>query len=154
MNPEWRKYLIVDNTAPTGLRWLVDVGSRARAGTPAFTALHTTGYYRGRFQGKAYFAHRVVFYLTHGYCPKTVDHIDGDILNNSPDNLRDAVGAINQQNRVCRGYSKRNGRYEAYIRANGSQQYLGGYGTEEEAHAAYLSAKRVHHAGLVEARYV
>ena len=42
--------------------------------------------------------HRVVFYLTHGYMPEVVDHIDGNPSNNHPDNLRAATTMTNRWN--------------------------------------------------------
>ena len=40
------------------------------------------------------------------------------------------------------GATSRNGKYEAGIAVNGRSMYLGTYSTAEEAHGAYLEAKR------------
>ena len=40
------------------------------------------------------------------------------------------------------GVTMRNGKYEAGIAVNGRSMYLGTYSTAEEAHGAYLEAKR------------
>ena len=40
------------------------------------------------------------------------------------------------------GVTMRNGKYEAGITVNGRHMYLGTYSTAEEAHGAYLEAKR------------
>ena len=40
------------------------------------------------------------------------------------------------------GVTSRNGKYEARITVNGRSMYLGTYMTAEEAHGAYLEAKR------------
>ena len=40
------------------------------------------------------------------------------------------------------GVTMRNGKYEAGITVNGRSMYLGTYSTAEEAHGAYLEAKR------------
>ena len=42
--------------------------------------------------------HRVVFELTHGYCPDKVDHEDTNRLNNTPSNLRPATHSTNCHN--------------------------------------------------------
>ena len=52
-------------------------------------APHKDGYVRITVSGKALLKHRVVFAVSNGYEANTVDHIDGDKLNNHPSNLRD-----------------------------------------------------------------
>ncbi|ANT45393.2 HNH homing endonuclease [Pectobacterium phage PP90] len=115
-------------------------------GAEAFTTIKGDGYYGGKFKRKTYSAHRVVFFLTHGYWPACVDHVDGNILNNEPTNLRAATLSENQHNMLVRGYRRTpNGKYEARIKLNGKRHYLGAYETADAAHQAYLSAKRHYH---------
>jgi hypothetical protein len=56
------------------------------------------GYLRSAIFGRFYYAHSVVFALTHGRWSKCVDHIDRDPANNHPSNLRDATKAQNAAN--------------------------------------------------------
>jgi hypothetical protein len=42
--------------------------------------------------------HRLVYLLHHGYNPESIDHIDGNKLNNAIENLREATNAENMQN--------------------------------------------------------
>lgn len=105
------------------------------------------GYYRGRFAGEMLSAHRVVWFLVHGWSPEVVDHIDGNRLNNRVENLRASTYAENAQNKLCRGttYNQRDKRWRAQIGQAGQVQYLGSFATEEEAHMAYLIAKQKQH---------
>lgn len=138
--------LAVDESSPTGLVWAASPRARVKVGSPALTTIGKSGYYHGSCGGKYYQAHRVVFYLTHGYWPKVVDHLDGNRLNNTPLNLRDASRAENMHNqKVVRGFIKDRGRFRARIHVDGKYISLGTYDTEQEAHAAYLIGKKQYH---------
>lgn len=142
-----RTYLGIDQTSPSGLVWLESPAKQIKVGTPAFTSQHHTGYYHGQFKGKSYLAHRVVFALANGRWPDKVDHIDGNRANNDPANLRDVSVGENNQNRVVRGahWDNRRARWNTYITVDYKQRNLGSFGTQEEARAAYLAAKRQVH---------
>lgn len=47
---------------------------------------------------KRYYAHRLAWKLHYNQDPKFIDHLDGDRLNNSIENLRDVDRAKNQKN--------------------------------------------------------
>jgi len=86
-----------------------------------------------------------------------IDHKDGNGLNNCRSNLRIATNAQNQQNKRPRGSSKYlgvslrdNGMWRAGITVNKKQVYLGYFDTEEEAHNAYLEAKKIYHVIITE----
>ena len=49
--------------------------------------------------------HRVAFLKFHGYLPEIVDHIDGDITNNSIENLRESSHKDNRHNQKSRSGS-------------------------------------------------
>jgi hypothetical protein len=50
-----------------------------------------TGYWRIRFDYRAYLRSRLVFLYVYGFLPRFVDHRDGDPLNDRPENLRAAT---------------------------------------------------------------
>ena len=122
------------------------------AGTP-----HTGRYVSIRIDGKAYLAHRLVWLYVTGEWPKlSIDHIDGDKLNNRFNNLRDVTQAINSQNirRPRRtnkvgvlGAASAGKNYQVIIGIDYGRRYIGKYATPDQAHAAYVKAKRELHPG-------
>ena len=150
-------FLVVDTSSPTGLRWIKRPKySKVCIGDVAFTSVgHSApGYYQGMFNGVQLKAHRVVFFLTHGYWSYVVDHLDGNPLNNNPANLRACSLSENQHNVIARG-TRRNGKsWQVNIQVDGKRQTFGAYATEELAHAAYLEAKRILHPTAPERCYV
>ena len=120
----------------------------------------TAGFQNDRYmivgiKGARYYVHRVLYAMYHQADPGEleIDHSDGDRLNNSIANLREATRAQNGQN--IRGYRKGlKGAYKSFkgdkpwmstIQKDGTRHYLGAYATEEEAHEAYVKASAVHH---------
>lgn len=144
LDDDIRNNLVVDTTSPTGLRWKQRVNNRCHPELIAFTTLRK-GYYAGRFRGKDLEAHRVVFFLTHGYWPRIVDHWDRNKQNNDPTNLLDTDAQGNAQNTIGRGWTRRGNSYAAQITVDGVPQWLGSYPTAEEAHTVYLAAKQEQH---------
>ena len=143
---DFENYLAISHESPSGLVWLVSPRLGVKAGDDAFY-LKGDGYYAGGLKGKKYYAHRVIFYLKTGLWPKVVDHIDGNTMNNHPDNLRSSSFLENQHNRVAKGYRfhKRDKKWEARIKVNGKQIFLGAFSNEHDAHEAYLTAKKKYH---------
>ena len=107
--------------------------------------------------GKLYLAHRLAWLWTTGNWPKAhIDHINGDSSDNRIANLRDVPQEVNMQNRRkpakhnasgLLGVYARDGRWRAEVRIKGKSVNLGRFDTKEEAHAAYLIAKRRLHIG-------
>ena len=146
---------VVDYDPDTGVfRWRRRMGSCAPAGAVA-GSLNSKGYWYIQVDGYKYLAHRIAWLITNGAFPADqIDHIDGDQANNRLANLRAVTSAENKQNlrRAHRdnitgllGVSpKRNG-FTAEIRVDGERRRLGTFATPEQAHAAYLVAKRKLH---------
>lgn len=148
----------------TGVFTWLNCGKRTDlVGTQA-GSVGSHGHLTIKVDGLRYAAHRLAFFYMSGHWPTAlVDHKDGDPANNRWVNLRDASHSVNQQNQrtaTSRNlwttylgvhFHKASGKYEANITVSkdGKKRkvYLGLHKTPEEAHAAYLAAKRIHHEG-------
>lgn len=102
-------------------------------------------------QKKEMTAHRVAWFLHCGTWPSAVDHKNMIRDDNRIENLREASHSQNASNTVRRHQGARvkskykgvyhdRGRWQAKIKHNGKDMYLGVFATEEEAHAAYAAA--------------
>ena len=98
------------------------------------------------------YRHRLMGYIFKGLDldnqKQYIDHIDGNKLNNSFNNLRIVNQQQNQWNHTnAKGYvwNKYNKKWVAQIRLNRKDIYLGSYDSESEAHTAYLKAKLIYH---------
>lgn len=141
--------------------WKVNVGrwGRIKAGTETGSPdLH--GHLRIQVDGTLYYAHRLAWLMQTGAWPLgDVDHMDGAPGNNCWRNLRDVPHQTNTENRrkahrnkrsgLPMGVSidKRDGGIRADITVNGRARSLGRFDDPEQAHAAYLKAKRELHGG-------
>jgi hypothetical protein len=74
-----------------------------------------------------------------------IDHINGVKTDNRVDNLRIVTQQKNCENRRSKGYHKIGKKWRAQIKVNKKKHHLGYFDTEQEAHAAYLDAKAIHH---------
>lgn len=129
-------------------------GSRWKKGQPAGT-IDAHGYVVLNVSGKRVKAHRLAWFIVHGEMPALIDHINGDRSDNRIANLRPASRSLNSLNTWdartsnkrtgLQGVSKISGRskrWAARIGRNGERIHLGSFATPEEAHAAYVAAKR------------
>lgn len=146
----------------TGLfKWKVRRSWRVLAGDEAGNVC-PRGYRRIAFNRVQIGAHRLAWLLVHRAWPEfDIDHIDGNRANNAISNLRDVPNVVNAQNQrrprkakqdplplgVCVIGARKNKRFKAQIVAFGVKHHLGMFYTAEEAHAAYVQAKRRLHAG-------
>lgn len=139
------------------LRWK-DVG---RAGV---TSGMKAGFYNGDgyiqvcIDGRYIMAHRIIWALVHGVWPDgQIDHKNGTRDDNRIANLRDVDAVTNGQNKlpsVAWGQSKLMGAqwnkqrqcwHSAIKPRNGKRIFLGLFDTAEEAHAAYMDARKKFH---------
>jgi hypothetical protein len=138
--------------------WNKTLGSRAQAGSSA--GFNSDGYRRICLDGREYKAHRLAWlYVTGDWPDQHIDHIDGQRSNNAFANLRDVPQSVNNQNFRLAKRSNKTGQllgvskkkrgqgFIARLTVNRQEIHLGTYPTPEEAHQAYLAAKRELHVG-------
>ena len=152
----------VDASSPSGVVFNGDrKGGPAKDGMPALTSPKANGsgvlYYSGTFTDCSgtrkkvinFLAHRVVFALVYGYWPETVDHEDGNSLNNTAGNLRAATNSQQQANKGMRKDNTSGVKGVRYLpwknntnpwQATCQGKYLGMFRTCEAADAAYRAA--------------
>jgi hypothetical protein len=114
------------------------------------------GYVEISVDNKSFKAHRLAWLYVYGVWPNGhIDHIDGQPGNNAIANLREADDVLNGQNikRAKKsnkssgllGVSRNGPGWSAHIQTRGVVRYLGQFRTPEDAHQAYLTAKRELH---------
>jgi hypothetical protein len=135
--------------------WRQRRGGAATAGSMAGAV--SGGRIQIRIDGFFYKAHRLAWLYVHGKWPNDeIDHKDGDVANNRIANLREATPAQNRQNMrkaqsnnkvnllgvSLAGDQRRIKKWQAQISAGRRYYHLGYFITPEEAHRAYIKAKR------------
>lgn len=130
--------------------------SRAKVGDVAGGFDHD-GYRKISVLGKKYLEHRLAWLYVHGAWPADqIDHIDGDRGNNAIRNLRESSHGLNHQNLrkphadsrsdlLGVSYDASKGKWRAQLHVNGRNRLIGRFDSAQEAHAAYLTAKRKAH---------
>lgn len=150
MNPAMHLSLLPDGR----LMW-IDPPGKAKVGDIAGSPHN--GYIQVGLFGRRYYAHRLAWFLHYGRWPQgELDHVNGNRADNRIENLREVTRDENAQNRRkaqgnnklgVLGVYRHSERFRAQIMAAGGRIHLGLFDTVEEAHAAYVAAKRRFHAG-------
>jgi hypothetical protein len=132
---------------------------RAKAGDVAGGVCKPLGYWQIRLDQRTYLGHRLAWLHVHGRWPVgVIDHINGDRGDNRLSNLREVSQRTNTENqrKVIRGTASgllgvypygNQGRFTSKIKVGRENIHIGCFDTAEEAHEAYLTAKRQLHAG-------
>lgn len=99
-------------------------------------------------KGKNVRIHRMIIQAFKGYSDLFVNHIDGNKLNNSLDNLEYVTqrenlthgAGLDTRSSKYTGVCRHKGKWQTTLSYKNKTLYLGRYETEEEAHKAYLDA--------------
>jgi hypothetical protein len=133
--------------------WRNNIGN-VKAGSVA-GCITRKGYRYIGVGGYLYRANRLAWAYVHGSLPKgQIDHIDGNRLNNSINNIRDVSAETNQRNRKSGNknstssllgvsYHKQTRKWRAQLSIT-TTKHLGLFDSEQEAHSAYIEAKEHH----------
>lgn len=136
--------------------WKVKPCKNMKSGIMA-GGLHPRGYRYIRIGRKKYGSHRLAWLYVHGYMPPDeADHINGVRDDNRISNLRLANSSENSQNIYSSRNNNKSGflgvvfskafrKWGSQIGVGGKRYHLGHFSTPEEAHQAYLKAKREMH---------
>jgi hypothetical protein len=147
---------ILDYDPETGVfRWRKS--GKGRRGNKVAGSKQSFGYVRIKINGKEFRANRLAWLYVTGRWPENqIDHIYGNKADNRFVNLRQADIFTNSQNQrkphednACGflGVFKSRDRWRARIHTKGRDIHVGVFDCPEEAHLAYLEAKRKLHMG-------
>lgn len=151
MTPE-RLHELLDYDARTGIFTWAKTRRGCRIGDIVGCCMKH-GYIGIRLDNVLHYAHRLAWLYVYGKWPiNQIDHIDGNRANNAFINLREVSNAENAQNKHksqnksgFRGVRKENSKWLAEIKIDYKPIRIGLFGTPEEAHQAYILAKRKLH---------
>lgn len=118
---------------------------RAQAGKQAGGRI-AHGYRGIRIDGVRYLEHRLAWFITYGYWPKELDHINGQKDDNRIANLREATRSQNMANGPLPrnstsgvkgvSFDKATSKWIAYATLNGKMKNLGRFDSKDAARAA------------------
>lgn len=152
LTPEQVMENLTYNPETGELFWRKTGKGRPPLGTPA-GVINALGYRTIGLAGKRHYAHRIAWLIHYGWWPSNqIDHINGDRADNRITNLRECSHAENQLNRHAPRPNKhgfkgvdvcpKSGRFRARVVVRKKKHNLGYFDTAEEAHQAFLKARR------------
>jgi hypothetical protein len=156
-----KECFVLDPSLPCGLRWssnrplshfkneTMHKRWKTNNSNNPSGCISGNGYYSSRLDKIRYQNHRIVFAIYNNsidFQGKQIDHIDGNVLNNSPRNLRLVTASQNQFNRKKQknnlsghkniSFVKKLNKYRCAMQVDGKDIYIGLFNTVEEAIAS------------------
>jgi hypothetical protein len=137
-----------------GLLWKVSRTGTATIGKGAY--IHkSTGYKVIKVDCRQYREHRLIWLFINGTLPRFLDHIDGNKVNNSIENLRKASISENMHNMTLSSHNtsgvkgvswnKQSQKWRARIKLKKKEIHIGNFTTLEEARIAICKAREKLH---------
>lgn len=139
--------------------WKITKGNYVKTGKE-FGSWDLYGYKTVRINKKSYKLHRLAWLYVYGKMPANdIDHINGIRHDNRISNLRDVTRQTNLENQTILKRKKkhttligayfdvRKNTYYSRISIKNKNIHLGTFKTEQQAHDAYVAAKRKFHFG-------
>lgn len=149
MNIEELRRLFSYNPKSGELTWKVSPCNSVKVGQRTGKD-NGNGYLKMQYKGNKMYAHRVAYAIYHGVVPKTIDHVNGDSLDNRICNLRSCTQKQNTRNQKVRNtnttgvngvsFDKKRGVFESKICVDGKTIHLGRFKTLGEASGARAKA--------------
>ena len=137
------------------LYWKIKPSNRSNVGDIVGCIDKSNLYVRCRYKGKSYLVHRFIFAWHYGYCPKIIDHIDGNRSNNLIENLRAADDVSNQWNQKLHTkntsgyknvlYSKSKKAWICRFKVNGKHICKGHFKNPEDANKLAIELRKQLH---------
>ena len=153
INQEQIKILFDYNHKTGELIWRVNRGQNKVKGKVAGFIRKSDGYRSIYINNKEYLGHRLVFLWHNGYLPEPqIDHINRVRSDNRINNLRVVSAQCNVRNSGNRcdnifgvkgvGWHKQNRKWQARVKVNNKDKYLGTYEDFDSAVCARLAAEQ------------
>ena len=132
-------------------------GSLLNKNGEAVGCVNKDGYLQVNIGGKLKLVHRIIYEIVYGFVPEFVDHVDGNRLNNRPENLRPATRNQNQHNRKLnsnnksgvKGVSFSRGKWQVRVQINGKERFFGRHEDIELAELVAQEARNKYHGDYV-----
>lgn len=151
INADTARSLLCYEPATGEFTWRESRG-RVAAGQKA-GSIASNGYWEIYVENRRYRAHRLAWFMVHGGWPAdTIDHRNGDKLDNRIANLREATTSQNHANQPARRssrsgfrgvhFSQREQRWVAKITCNGRKRHIGQFISKADAIAAYARVSK------------